>query len=301
MEYKWFDNMLPKTREEGYQLALREGLLPKPPFCRSKTKGHSEPVTRFSHYSDSDTYLDRYRCPKRNKCRPDIFVSSGTWFENSRLSIQSEFIILYHYAHGSSYEQIQRACTQDVEKLLATDTISNRVRYCREMVTEAFSKMQEQMRKTGGQGVVVQIDESMFGHRKYNMGRILNGHWVLGIIKEGSQDLRCVLCPDNKRGAEVLLPIIQKHVVEGSDVWTDCWKAYDGLKNLGYSHHTVNHSKEFLAEDGTHTQRIESQWNVLKRKLKGRSIPESQFADVLCEELWRRYCRKINIDPMEVY
>ncbi|XP_020715189.1 uncharacterized protein LOC110118226 [Ceratitis capitata] len=99
-------------------------------------------------------------------------------------------------------------------------------------------------------------------------GRRVDGHWVLGMVEDGSEDIRLEVCPDNARSAEVLIPLIRKHVVEGTTIHTDCWKAYDCLKDYGYVHRKVNHSdpeNPFVAPDGTHTQRIESQWRVIKR------------------------------------
>ena len=38
---------------------------------------------------------------------------------------------------------------------------------------------------------------------------------------------------------------------------------------LGFEHHSrVNHSKRFVAPDGTHTQNIESYWNRIKQLIK---------------------------------
>lgn len=38
--------------------------------------------------------------------------------------------------------------------------------------------------KIGGDGHRVQIDESLFGHRKYNRGKMLNEQWVFGGLDE---------------------------------------------------------------------------------------------------------------------
>lgn len=122
------------------------------------------------------------------------------------------------------------------------------------------------------------LDESKFGKRKYNKGRRTEGHWVLGMIADGSEDLRLVLCPNNKRGAAELLPIIQQHIEPGTTIRTDMWKAYDGLAELGYQHKKVNHSDKlnpFIAPDGTHTNRIEASWRPAKdyfRTVKLRSV-----------------------------
>lgn len=100
------------------------------------------------------------------------------------------------------------------------------------------------------------------------------------------------VCPDNIRSAEVLIPLIQKHVEPGTTIHTDCWRAYDCLSQHGYIHKKVNHSdpdSPFIAEDGTHTQRIESQWRVVKRFFyKNNYNHPGNFADSIVEYLWRR-------------
>ena len=49
---------------------------------------------------------------------------------------------------------------------------------------------------------------------------------------------------------------------------SDMWKAYDCLKDEGYSHLTVNHSLNFVDPDtGAHTQRIENTWWGVKRSM----------------------------------
>ena len=49
-----------------------------------------------------------------------------------------------------------------------------------------------------------------------------------------------------KRNAETLIPIIQRHVLPGTEIASDEWRAYSKLRELGYIHYTVNHSKNFV-------------------------------------------------------
>lgn len=91
---------------------------------------------------------------------------------------------------------------------------------------------------------------------------------MVGMVENGSDGLRLEVYSDyNVRSAEVLTPLIKQHVEPSTIICTDCWKAYDCLATHGYKHRHLNHTDSdnlFVAKDGTHTQRIESQWQVIK-------------------------------------
>jgi transposase-like protein len=123
--------------------------------------------------------------------------------------------------------------------------------------------------KIGGVGEIVEIDEAKFGKRKFNRGRRVQGQWAVGGVQRNPRKFFFVLV--DSRCSNVLHQIIKDYVLPGSIIFTDCWKGYMGLENLGYTHKTVNHSKEFISSDGTHTQTIESTW----RALKGFHLPRS--------------------------
>lgn len=50
------------------------------------------------------------------------------------------------------------------------------------------------------------------------------------------------------------------------------WRGYLNLENLGYEHHTINHSENFVNPNNlnTHTQNIESKWSKIKRDMRRR-------------------------------
>ena len=79
----------------------------------------------------------------------------------------------------------------------------------------------------GGPGAEVEIDESKFGKRKYNCGRVVDEHWVFGEIERGSG--KCFLVEVEKRDAATLLPLISQHVRLGSTVLSDEWSPYNQL------------------------------------------------------------------------
>ena len=58
----------------------------------------------------------------------------------------------------------------------------------------------------------------------------------------------------------------------------------------------MNHSKEFKNAQGDHTNNIESTWRIIREDLGLGRIKETLDL-YLCEVIWRRHCRKNNIDP----
>ena len=59
-----------------------------------------------------------------------------------------------------------------------------------------------------------------------------------------------------------------KWIAPGTIIVSDCWKADCNLEKHGYVHRTVNHSKEFVNENGDNTKKIEGHWRQAKRQAK---------------------------------
>ena len=131
----------------------------------------------------------------------------------------------------------------------------------------------------GGPGVEVEIDESKFGKRKYNRGRVVDGHWVFGGIERGSGE--CFLVEVEKRDAATLLPLISQHVRPGSIVLSDEWSSYNQLTaTTGNTHQTVNHSLHFVdSTTGAHTQSVEGVWSCCKRMMREEKVMNSALFD----------------------
>ena len=66
-----------------------------------------------------------------------------------------------------------------------------------------------------------------------------------------------------------------------------------------YEHRTVNHSKEFVNEDGDHTNRIEGHWRQAKAKMPKFGVKKTLFSSHLAEFMWR-YLHK-NDDLFEAF
>ena len=232
------------------------------------------------------------------KCDKQVAITKDSIFEDANLPPAKLVMLALSYAHGDSYVSTARNCIFSREDgLVPNSTIARWFEYFREIVLEkCLSSGLEHGGMVGGPGVVVQIDEAQIGRRKYNRGRVYEDTWVFGAIDDHGK-LRLEIC--DKRNKVTLHSLVQKHVHPGSVIHSDSWKAYNGLDKLGYAHSTVNHSKEFVAEDGTHTQRIEAQWRAVRRYFCPGGRRHANMADYLVEYMWRRKCLVKGTDPFK--
>lgn len=138
----------------------------------------------------------------------------------------------------------------------------------------------------GGPGVIVEIDESLVGKRKYNKGKKKKcQQWVFGGVEQGSN--RCFLAKVDKRDAATLVPLIKKHILPVTCIYSDCWKAYDSLGRSGYKHLTVNHSVTFKDGDVC-TNKIEGMWKHVKSQFPLCNRQKQLFDSYLGEFMFRK-------------
>ena len=120
-----------------------------------------------------------------------------------------------------------------------------------------------------------------------------------GICGESKE---CLVVPVNSRDKGTLLPTIQDHILPGTCVMSDLWRAYDCLNDEGFQHLTVNRSLNFVdADTGAHTQNIENTWWVAKRNLPQTGRSRDMFENYLLEFLWRRHYRTHDGFPFFVF
>lgn len=125
----------------------------------------------------------------------------------------------------------------------------------------------------------VEIDESYFGARRVRgvRGRGARGkHIVFGLIKRGGKVYTQVLV---NCSARELMPIIMEKVDTESVIYTDGFRSYDGLVDLGYKkHHRIKHGQNEFAHGSNHINGIENFWAIAKARLsKFRGIHKNTF------------------------
>jgi transposase-like protein len=165
-------------------------------------------------------------------------------------------------------------------------TVTRFYGHFRQMVS---SMVEDEDTVIGGPDVVVEIDETKLGKRKYNRGHRVDGVWVVVGI-ERTEERRLFLVPVAERNAETLIGIIREHVAPGSVVHTDGWRGYSRVEEeLGLTHRIVNHSVGFIdIETRVHTNYVEGTNCALKRKIPIRNRVWFGIEERLLEFIWRR-------------
>ena len=111
--------------------------------------------------------------------------------------------------------------------------------------------------------------------------------WVLGFYERETKKARAFVVSD--RSEETLTNTIRSNVIEGTTIYTDFWKGYNGLSEF-YNHKPVNKSKEIDKKIGDWcTNQVESLWAVLKRDISKYSwFKKENIQQFINEALWRR-------------
>ena len=218
---------------------------------------------------------------KCSKCKSWQSVFVGTWLEGMHLTCLQVLDMIFAWSITSSHATI------GVEgRLKGKQSTIDWTRFLREICVTAMED--EAAGMIGGEGSIVEIDETLVTKRKYNRGRCVEQVWVFGGIERGSG--RCFFEIVQERSEAVLVEIIKRRIRPGTTIISDCWAAYRNLHEHGYRHMTVNHSENFVdPHTGAHTQTIESTWGALKNFLRGvgRNLGK-HLNEYILEFLYRR-------------
>ncbi len=238
-----------------------------------------------------------FRCRRNNHDKRST-LSDNTWFEECRISIEKCLQLKYLISRGQSYDGIEHELfDNDSDIGTSRKIIAERYKMARELYSLDLDRQYANIGKIAGPGSVVEVDEMKFGKRKYNIGRVIEGSWPVGIIDHDTNELRIELRPNNVRDANNLLRIINKHVEKGATIMTDFWRAYNGLTADGFNHLIVCHKYNFIDPNTlANTQRIETSSGPLRNRLSRGGVGKENLADHSCEYLRARHIKKNNLD-----
>jgi len=180
----------------------------------------------------------------------------------SRLSKQKRRKILECFAADLSATQTAKVVGVN------RNTVNLWYRSFREQILEYIES--SPTKKLSGE---IELDESYFGgprkklhakdRRKRGRGAE-NKVPVFGVLKRDGKVYTQIIKNASK---QELMPIVKQIVRKQSTIYTDKWKAYDGLVFDGYKHKRINHSKSYSNRKGTHVNGIENFWSFAKRRL----------------------------------
>jgi transposase-like protein len=148
---------------------------------------------------------------------------------------------------------------------------------------------QNTFNKLGGEGGIVEVDETFHGGAAKNMhaaerARKIQGRGsptktaVMGLLErhseKGHSTIRAQVIPAIDR--ETLHSVIHENVRPGTQVFTDAWRAYRQLDPTQYVHKFIDHADAYV--DGiVHTNGAENFWSLFKRCIKGTHVSIEPF------------------------
>ena len=208
-----------------------------------------------------------------------LTIRHMSWLVDTKITLPTVVELMYLWAQGFSVLEIMHELK--VSKRTAVKWTLFFHKCC-------FTKMIEDSEQIGEPGIEVEIDESKFGKRKYYRGHRVEGQWIFGGCEKYNKK-KVFMIPVINRKQCTLLPLIKKWIKVGSIIHSDCWKAYCRLPSLGYTHVTVNNSKEFFNEDNAAcTNGIESDWRHAKVSMPCYGVHRGMHGAYLAEFMWRR-------------
>jgi transposase-like protein len=202
-------------------------------------------------------------------CKKHFSVKLGTIMEDSPIGLDkwlTAIWLIVNAKNGISSYEIHRSIgvTQKSAWFLL-----HRIR--KAMQTGTFKKFSGD----------VEVDETFIGGLARNMHESKRKHLgtggagkvaVMGLL-ERHGEVRAHVVPNTKM--ESLQPHVERHVEQGSRVYTDSYVSYNGLESR-YVHGVINHAERYV--DGLiHTNGIENFWSLLKRTLKGTYVSVEPF------------------------
>lgn len=205
----------------------------------------------------------KYKC---GKCKRKYSVRVGTMFQDSKIPLRKWFASIYLItSHKKGISSLQLGKDIGVQQRTAW-FILHRVRHTFGIVSDEDNKL------TG----TIEADETFMGGAEGNkhknkrtentQGRsVATKTAVAGVISRGGE-LRAQVIADTS--GYHLRPFIVKNVAFGSNLMTDEWKGYKGLKQL-FKHKSIDHSISEYVNGDVHCNSMENFWSHLKRGVTG--------------------------------
>lgn len=217
-------------------------------------------------------YLAARKIWKCKACARQFSIKVGTIFEDSPVKLSKWLPAMWMICgakNGVSSYEIHRALgvTQKTAWFML-----HRIRLA--MKAGSITKL----------GDDVEADETYIGGKARNMHRDVHARKitgtggkdktiVMGVLERGGSVITMVIDRPRKT---TLQTIVKDTVLNGSRLYTDALKSYDGLEEW-YRHQVVDHAICYVENQVVHTNGMENYWSLLKRTLKGTYVSVEPF------------------------
>ena len=226
---------------------------PNGPICP-----HCGGVERIGKLEGNSTRHGVYKC---YQCRKPFTVKVGTIFESSHIELKvwlQAMFLMSSSKKGISTQQLHRTLGITLKSAWF---LSHRIR-------EAMSDGGAALPPMGGEGGIVEVDETYYG---FKLGKA---------IKSGVSHKHAVVSLTERKGevrsfhianvtSQKLWEVLALNLSPNAHLVTDQSRAYLPLSDSFARHSTVNHSLGEYARGEITTNTVESYFSVLKRGLNG--------------------------------
>lgn len=257
----------------------RYGHLENCPVCKSK----------FSYHKVTDR-----KCYACAYCANQISPLADTIFHKSSTELKNWFYTIFLFSsskNGVAAKELQRQLG---------------------VTYKCAWRMAHQVRKLFEENVnllsnIVEMDETYIGGKESNkhkdkrtpdnQGRSLKTKAAVLGAAERQGPIIAKVVTDTK--SSTIKPFIREHIKIQSEIKTDEYIAYNGIKNMDYTHDTCDHSKKQYVKGDAHTNNLEGFWSQLKRSIHGTyHFVSPKHLQSYVNEFAFRYNRRNTITPM---
>ena len=143
----------------------QKGLLPISKNCPA-CKSYAKIDVPMTFQPQRKNVVGSYSCQnkKNHKNGKQCLISalSNTWFENTHLELQRALVMTFCFVKKMSYEFTveQTTIPQISQSVTSPGTVCDWFSSCREVCMDALDNEYEEHGKIGGEGIIVEIDES---------------------------------------------------------------------------------------------------------------------------------------------